>query len=65
MNDDIARRWKEELSKAISSSNLDHNTIEDYYFQELEIDVIAFSQFFLKQQYVIVIVEKNEMRRMK
>lgn len=60
MNDDIARRWKEELSKAISSSNLDHNTIEDYYFQELEIDAIAFSQFFLKQQYVIVIVEKNE-----
>ncbi len=60
MNDDIARRWKEELSKAISSSNLDQNSIEDYYFQELEIDAIAFTQVFLKQQYGIIVIEKNE-----
>ncbi len=34
--------------------------IEDYYFQELEIDAIAFTQVFLKQQYGIIVIEKNE-----
>ena len=54
-NDERARRWKNELSHTINSSNLDDG---NYASQELELDAFAFNKFYLEAFEGIKVINK-------
>ena len=47
-NDDRSERWKKELQGAVNSSNMD-NTGSNYISQEIELDALAFTKYYLEK----------------
>jgi len=66
MNDKFARIWKEELAQAKSSANIDVNSNEynDYSLQVIELDVFAFSQFYLRRYNIYFKYEDKKFQRL-
>jgi len=56
-DDDRARRWKNELSNYVNSSNINKAGI-NYISQELELDAFAFTKFYLERFESITVKSK-------
>ncbi|MBP3503523.1 MAG: hypothetical protein J6K18_00140 [Bacilli bacterium] len=66
MDDKFARIWKEELAQAKSSANINVNSNEynDYSLQAIELDVFAFSQYYLRNRNIYFKYEDKRFQRL-